>query len=76
MRKKTRHGGRCWSAVVVLWLLAAPAWGYDFDDRREMSLSGFAYSRATIALQDGLAAQQHLYSAGDLVQHRNFLTEI
>ena len=74
MRRNGQQGWVCWSAVLVLWLLAAPVWGYYFDDRREMNLSGFAYSRATIALQDGLAAQKHLYSAGDLVQHRNFLT--
>ncbi len=74
MRRDKQQGWVCWAAVLVLWLLAAPVWGYYFDDRREMNLSGFAYSRATIALQDGLAAQKHLYAAGDLVQHRNFLT--
>src|SRR5262245_32390669 len=60
---------------VLLWLGAAPtAFGYFFDDRREMSLSGFAYSRATMALQDPVAAGSHLYQAGNVVQHRNFLT--
>ena len=50
MRRKQRQRWKCWSAVVVWWLLAAPAWGYYFDERREMALSGFAYSRATMAL--------------------------
>jgi hypothetical protein len=53
MRRDKQQGGVCWAAVLVLWLLATPVWGYYFDDRREMNLSGFAYSRATIALQDG-----------------------
>jgi hypothetical protein len=60
MRRKQRQRWGCWSAVVVSWLRATPAWGYYFDEWREMSLSGFAYSRATSALQDGLAAQKHL----------------
>ena len=60
---------------VLLWLGVAPtAFGYFFDDRREMSLSGFAYSRATFALQDSMAAGKPLSQEGNLVQHRNFLT--
>jgi hypothetical protein len=39
-----------------------------------MSLSGQAYSRATFALEDSMAAGKNLYSTGNLVQHRNFLT--
>jgi len=63
------------SVVFTIWSLpASTAWGYFFDDRREMSLSGFAYSRATFATQKPIGAQQHLYGVGNLVQHRNFLT--
>src|SRR6266540_1331472 len=62
------------AAVAVLLLPAATTWGYYFDDRREMSLSGFAYTRAVIATQDGLGNQKHTYYAGNLVSHRNFLT--
>jgi len=73
-----RTGIRAIGGVVVgllLWLGAAPtAFGYFFDDRREMSLSGFAYSRAYFATEDPTAAGSHLYQAGNLVQHRNFLT--
>jgi hypothetical protein len=60
--------------IVFFSSMSVPAWGYYFDDRREMSLSGFAYSRATFATQDGISAQKHLYEVGNLVQHRNFLT--
>ena len=63
------------SVVFTIWFLpASTAWGYFFDDRREMSLSGFAYSRATFATQKPIAAQRNLYEVGNLVQHRNFLT--
>jgi hypothetical protein len=58
----------------MLLLPAATAWGYFFDDRREMSLSGFAYTRGTIALSDGTFGAKHTYYTGNLVQHRNFLT--
>jgi hypothetical protein len=59
----------------MLWLgTASTAFGYFFDDRREMSLSGFAYSRATFALEDNVAAGENLYDTGNMVQHRNFLT--
>lgn len=61
-------------AMTILLLGDTTAWGYYFDDRREMSLSGFAYSRATFALEDGIAAQSRTYYTGNLVQHRNFLT--
>ena len=46
-----RRNRRWWfcAALVVLLLPAATAWGYYFDERREMSLSGFAYSRAAFA---------------------------
>ncbi len=63
------------AAVAVLLLPAATAWGYYFDDRREMSLAGFAYSRAVIATQDPEhGTQRATYGAGNLVSHRNFLT--
>jgi hypothetical protein len=59
----------------MVLLPAATAWGYYFDDRREMSLSGFAYSRATWALAaDNIGTGKGLYQSGNLVQHRNFLT--
>ena len=60
--------------ITIVLFEGATAWGYFFDDRREMSLSGFAYSRATFALEDGLAGAQRTYYTGNLVQHRNFLT--
>ncbi len=62
------------AAVMVVLLEAATAWGYYFDDRREMSLSGFAYTRAVVATQDGRTNQKVGYFAGNLVSHRNFLT--
>ena len=63
------------AAVMVVLLEAATAWGYYFDDRREMSLSGFAYSRAVIGTQDHkFGTQKATYGAGNLVSHRNFLT--
>jgi hypothetical protein len=66
--------GWCSATVLSVLLWTATSWGYFFDDRREMSLSGFAYSRATFALQDSMAAGRHLYQEGNMVQHRNFLT--
>jgi hypothetical protein len=66
--------GWCGATVLSVLLWTATSWGYFFDDRREMSLSGFAYSRATFALEDGMAAGRHLYQEGNMVQHRNFLT--
>jgi hypothetical protein len=66
--------GLC-AVLTVLVLPAATAWGYFFDDRREMSLSGFAYTRAVIATQDPKHGTQRVtYSEGNLVSHRNFLT--
>lgn len=64
----------CGATVLSALLWTATAWGYFFDERREMSLSGFAYSRGVFATQDGIAAQKDLYEAGNLVSHRNFLT--
>src|SRR5438876_11949705 len=72
-----RRNRRWWvcAALVVLLLPAATAWGYYFDERREMSLSGFAYSRATWALaEDNIGTYKGLWHEGNLVQHRNFLT--
>ena len=63
--------------MVLLAVAAMPvatARGYFFDDRREMSLSGFAYTRATFSLQDNMTGGQNLYHRGNMVQHRNFLT--
>src|SRR6266536_1435240 len=63
------------AAVMVVLLEAVTAWGYYFDDRREMSLSGFAYSRAAFATtSDNIGTFKGFYQAGNLVSHRNFLT--
>src|SRR5437867_11102649 len=72
-----RRNRRRWfcAALVVLLLPAATAWGYYFDDRREMSLSGFAYSRAALATtSDNIGTFNGFYQAGNVVSHRNFLT--
>src|SRR5712692_1787091 len=74
MRRNQQRGWGLFAALALLLIPAATAWGYYFDDRREMSLSGFAYSRAVIATQDGLGNQKHTFYAGNLVSHRNFLT--
>ncbi|MBM4256769.1 MAG: DUF1302 domain-containing protein [Deltaproteobacteria bacterium] len=75
MRGQRQHLRWWLSVMLAVWFLpGSMAWGYFFDDRREMSLSGFAYSRATFALDDGMAAGRHLYQEGNMVQHRNFLT--
>ena len=72
---RSHRGWWFFAAVMVLLLPAATAWGYYFDDRREMSLSGFAYSRATFALSnDTIGEGKSHYQVGNLVQHRNFLT--
>jgi hypothetical protein len=61
--------------VLVLLLPATTAWGYFFDDRREMSLSGFAYMRGTWALaSDRIGAYKGNWEEGNLVQQRNFVT--
>jgi len=75
MRREKLNVARWVVTGLLLWLgTASTAFGYFFDDRREMSLSGFAYSRATFATEDPVAASKNLYQAGNLVQHRNFLT--
>jgi hypothetical protein len=68
--------GRWWSlATAAVFLLPTLSWGYFFDDRREMSLSGFAYSRATFATdKDNIGTGKGLYRIGNLVQHRTFVT--
>jgi hypothetical protein len=54
---------------------ATPAWGRYFDGRKEMSLSGFAYTRGTWALsEDDIGFYKGLWQRGNLVQHRNFVT--
>src|SRR5947207_802450 len=74
---RDNRSNRWWSfaiALIVLWP-ATTSWGYYFDDRREMSLSGFAYSRATWALaDDSIGFYKGLWQRGNVVQHRNFLT--
>lgn len=47
MRGDRERRGWLFVTAMVLLLPATTAWGYFFDDRREMSLSGFAYSRGT-----------------------------
>lgn len=76
MQRKSWIGWTGWIVGVSIFLGSGVqvSWGYYFDDRREMSLSGLAYSRAVIATQDGVAAQKHTYAAGNMVSHRNFLT--
>src|SRR5438876_6893169 len=72
-----RRNRRWWfcAALVVLLLPAATAWGYYFDERREMSLSGFAYSRAAFATtSDNIGTFKGFYQTGNVVSHRNFLT--
>jgi len=65
----------CGAAALSALLWTATSWGYFFDERREMSLSGFAYSRATIATaDDDIGTGKSLWEEGNLVQHRNFLT--
>jgi hypothetical protein len=62
-------------SVVLTFFSATSTWGYYFDDRREMSLSGFAYTRATWALSnDDIGNYKGLWQRGNLVQHRNFVT--
>jgi len=76
MRRQRQHSSG-WLVVGVLWwgLSASTAWGYFFDDRREMSLSGFFYSRQVIATsQDNIGTFTGFYQAGNLVSSRNFLT--
>lgn len=86
----TAHGGHCergvfmkgnrlsrwwYLATATVLLLPTLSWGYFFDERREMSLSGFAYTRGTWALsEDGIGANKGLWQKGNVVQHRNFLT--
>ena len=64
---RSRYGilGGLLTGVILGCLSASTAWGYFFDDRREMSLSGFAYTRGTIALEDNMAAGRHLYQDGN-----------
>ncbi|MGE0823881.1 MAG: DUF1302 family protein, partial [Candidatus Binatia bacterium] len=75
--RRQRHGTYWW-LCVGLALCVFPintAWGYFFDERREMSLSGFAYSRGTWALsEDDIGTYKGLWQKGNLVQHRNFLS--
>jgi hypothetical protein len=76
MRREQQHITRWVVTGLMLWLgTASTAFGYFFDERREMSLSGFAYTRGTIALSDdNIGTGKSLYERGNLVQHRNFVT--
>ena len=72
-----RQGLRRLLAAGIILLLSAPsAWGYFFDERREMSLSGQAYTRATIQTGKGdeIGTGKGLWKRGNVVQHRNYLT--
>jgi hypothetical protein len=61
--------------AVFFFLSMSSAWGYYLDTRKEMSLSGFAYTRGTWALSnDEIGHYKGLWQKGNLVQHRNFLT--
>src|SRR5712692_10298648 len=75
MRRNRQRGWGLFAALALLLIPAAATWGCYFDDRREMSLSGFAYTRATFATtSDNIGTDKGLYSAGNLVQHRTFVT--
>jgi hypothetical protein len=78
MRGKTlaTYTGRAvGAAILALVLSAGTSWGYFFDEKREMSLSGLAYTRGTWALsEDDIGGYKGLWQKGNLVQHRNFLT--
>src|SRR5215510_3477040 len=77
MRRARLIGRMQWAlvSVVLAFLCATSAWGYYVDERREMSLSGFAYTRATWALaNDDIGNYKGLWQRGNLVQHRNFVT--
>lgn len=74
MRGYCKAGSSLVAAFTVAVLSTTATWGFFFDDRREMGLSGFAYTRWVIATQDGLGVQKRTYHAGNLVSHRNFLT--
>jgi hypothetical protein len=51
-RLATWKGRALGAAILAFTLSASTAWGYFFDERREMSLSGPAYSWPTFALSD------------------------
>ncbi|HXG19808.1 MAG TPA: DUF1302 family protein [Methylomirabilota bacterium] len=71
----TSKGRTLGAAILALVFSAGTASGYFFDDRREMSLSGFFYSRATFATaHEDVSTAKNLWRVGNMVQHRNFLT--
>ncbi|MGE4094583.1 MAG: DUF1302 family protein [Candidatus Binatia bacterium] len=75
--RRSRFGivGGLFTWLIVGGFGVGTAWGYFFDERREMSLSGFAYSRGTFALsEDDIGNYKGLWQKGNLVQHRNFLS--
>jgi hypothetical protein len=70
-----KYSGILFAALLVFVFSVSAVWGYYFDDRREMSLSGFAYTRGTWALSnDDIGTYKGLWQRGNLVQHRNFVT--
>jgi hypothetical protein len=75
MRGKRHSGVWLFAASMAFLLSTTTAWGYFFDERREMSLAGFAYSRSTWALaSDDIGTYKGLWQRGNQVQWRNFLT--
>src|SRR5581483_10012926 len=71
----TSKGRTLGAAILALVFSAGTASGYFFDDRREMSLSGFFYSRTTFATaHEDVSTAKNLWRVGNMVQHRNFLT--
>jgi hypothetical protein len=58
-----------------LFFSSSVVWGFYPDQRREMNLTGFLYTRGTWALSnDEIGAFKGLWQRGNLVQHRNFAT--
>jgi hypothetical protein len=77
MTMQRRIGKVRWVLVSMVYILcsAVSTWGLYLDDRKEMSLAGFAYTRGTWALsEDNIGQYKGLWERGNLVQHRNFLT--
>ena len=68
-------GKRVAGLVGFLFFSSSVASGFYLDQRREMSLTGFFYTRGTWALSnDEIGQFKGLWQRGNLVQHRNFAT--